>query len=150
MNDFTLLGLRDYNKGYPYLPCVSCLKKELTLKSKIKRKVGCVIHYENTDITFDYPTMYNNQPFEDIIKFISESEVIITNTYHIMYWSTLMNKKVILFNPFSNKFDNFKFKPVKYTGHMEADIKKAKNYPEAMEECKKLNLAFFEKVKRLI
>ncbi len=150
LNDFTLLGIRDYNIGYPYLPCVSCLKTELMLKSKIKRKIGCIIHYENTDTTFDYPTIYNNQPFEDIIKFISESEVIITNTYHIMYWSTLRNKKVILFNPFSNKFDNFKFKPVKYTGHLEADIKKAKNYPEAMEECKKLNLAFFEKVKKII
>lgn len=150
LNDFTLLGIRDYNIGYPYLPCVSCLKKELMSKSKIKRKIGCIIHYENTDVTFGCPTMYNNQPFEDIINFISESEIIITNTYHIMYWSTLMNKKVIIFNPFSNKFDNFKFKPVKYTGYLEADIKKAKNYPEAMEECKKLNLAFFEKVKKSI
>lgn len=150
LNDFTLLGIRDFNIGYPYLPCISCLKKELTIKSKIERKIGCIIHYHNTELKFDYPTMYNNQPFEDIIKFISESEVIITNTYHIMYWSTLMNKKVILFNPFSNKFDNFKFKPVKYTGNLEEDIKKSQNYPEAIDECKKLNLAFFEKVKKLI
>lgn len=150
LRDFSLLGLRDYEMKYSYLPCVSCLKEELAEKSPIQRKIGCIIHYENTDLKFDYPTMYNNQPFADLAKFIAESEIIITNTYHIMYWATLMGKKVILFNPFSDKFKHFKYQPVLYSGNLAKDIRKAKTYPEALAECRKLNLAFFEKVKKII
>jgi len=149
-NKFSLLGIRDYNKGYNYLPCVSCLKKELSIKNKIERKIGCIIHYENTELEFDYPTMYNNQPFDELIKFIASSEILITNTYHMMYWATLMGKKVILFNPFSDKFKNFRYLPVKYSGNIKKDIEKAKSYPNALQECRKLNLEFFEKVKKII
>ena len=147
---FSLLGVRDFNKGLPYLPCVSCLKKELNKKQKIKRKIGCIIHYENSEKTFDFQTMFNNQPFDDLIEFISTSEVIITNTYHMMYWATLMQKKVILFNPFSDRFCNFKYPPIFYSGDLQADIEKAKTYPNALRECRDLNMEFFEKVKRLI
>lgn len=150
LNDFCLLGLRDFNCGYNYLPCVSCLHPILSSKKCIQRQIGCIIHYENTEKTFDYPTMYNNSPFEELINFIQESEVIITNTYHIMYWSTLLGKKVILFNPFSNKFKYFKYPPVLYSGNLQNDIKNARTYPEALEECRSLNLQFFNKVKKLI
>lgn len=150
LNKFSLLGLRDYNKKYPYLPCVSCLNKSLEKKYKVKRKFGCVLHYEHPDSEFDYPTEYNNRPFADIIKFIGESEIIITNTYHVMYWATLMNKKVIVFEAFSNKFDNFKYKPVKYSGNLGKDLKKVKSYPDAFAECTKANNEFFKKVKSLI
>ena len=150
LNSFTLLGLRDYNQGVPYLPCVSCLKPELDMLSKRKRKVGCIVHYENRNIDLKCPTIYNNQPFSELIEFIAESDVLITNTYHMMYWATLMGKKVILFNPFSNRFDNFKYKSTIYSGNLAKDIRKAKTYPEALAECRKLNLAFFEKVKKII
>lgn len=150
LNKLALLGLRDFNKGYPWLPCVSALKKELDTKTKIKRNIGCIIHYENTDLKFDYPTIYNNIPFADIMRFIAESNVIITNTYHMIYWTTLMGKKAILFHPFSDKFNHIKFKPTKYSTHIENDIKRAKTYPDALKECRQLNLEFFEKVKNII
>lgn len=149
LSEFSLLGIRDYNVKQPYLPCVSCLRID-NEASKIVRKIGCIIHYENTKNPFDFPTIYNNQSFEEIIKFIKESEIIITNTYHAMYWSTLMNKKVILYNPFSNRFDNFKYKPVIYSGNLEKDINSAIIYSKSLEECKSLNREFFEKIKKII
>lgn len=149
LSEFSLLGIRDYNVKQPYLPCVSCLRINNTV-SKIVRKIGCIIHYENTKNPFDFPTIYNNQSFEEIINFIKETEVIITNTYHAMYWSTLMNKKVILYNPFSNKFDNFKYKPVIYSGNLKSDINKAVVYSQSLEECQSENRVFFEKVKKII
>lgn len=104
----------------------------------------------NTERLFDIPTMYNNQPFDELINFIKETEVIITNTYHIMYWSTLLGKKVILFGIFSNKFDHFKYSPILYSGNLEHDMAKAQTYPKALQECKRLNLAFFEDVKKIL
>ena len=145
-----LVGLRDFDKGYPYLPCVSCLKKELDITAPIKREIGCITHYENTKHHFDWPTIYNNAPFQDLIRFIAESRVIVTNTYHMVYWATLMGKKVILYKPFSNRFDALQFKPVTYSGDITSDIKKANVYPKALAECRQRNIAFFEKVKHII
>ncbi len=151
LDKFSLLGMRDYNKDVPYLPCVSCLSTVFEEKYPIKRRIGCIVHYENVHIPVDgLDVVYNNQPFEEIITFIAETEVVVTNTYHVMYWSTLMNKKVILLNPFSDRFMNFKYKPVIYSGNLEADIKKCKQYPEALAECRALNRTFFNKVKKLI
>lgn len=150
LDGFTLLGVRDLGQGYPWLPCVSCLKKELEMQRPVVRKIGCITHYENVTKKFDYDTIHNDRPFEELIKFIAETEILITNTYHMMYWATLMGKKVILFDPFSTKFDNFKWKPVYYSGDIEKDIAEARIYPEALAECREANLAFFEKVKEVI
>ena len=68
----------------------------------------------------------------------------------MVYWATLMGKKVILFSSFSNKFDSFKYHPVRYSGDLEKDIAQAHTYPQALEECRKLNLAFFKKVKKIV
>ena len=147
---FSILGIRDFNQPIRYVPCASCMGKALEKNAKTIRKVGCITHYANADHKFDCPTIYNNQDFHEIIKFISETDVIITNTYHAMYWSTLMGKKVILFDSFSNKFDNFKYKPKKYSGKLDDDIKNAKSYPNALAECRKINQEFFEEVKKII
>lgn len=148
MDKFSLLGLRDYNCNYRYVPCVSCLKEVFHTNKKIIRKIGCIAHWEYTERLFDIPTMYNNQPFDELINFIKETEVIITNTYHIMYWSTLLGKKVILFGIFSNKFDHFKYSPILYSGNLEHDMAKAQTYPKALQECKRLNLAFLKMLRK--
>ena len=61
-----------------------------------------------------------------------------------------MGKKVILYKPFSNKFDNFKYKPCIYSGNLHEDMKHAKAYPHAKEECRKINIEFFNLVKHVI
>lgn len=66
-----------------------------------------------------------------------------------MYWATLMGKKVILYKPFSSRYDYFKFPPTLYSGNLDEDIKNAKSYSNALEECKKLNFDFFQKVIRI-
>ena len=147
---FTLIGIRDYGKNLPYLPCVSCLKKVLNIKLTIKRRIGCMAHYSNPFSLGEYDLIYNNVPVVDLIRFIAESEIIVTNTYHMVYWATLMGKKVILFSSFSNKFDSFKYPPVRYSGDLEKDIAQAHTYPQALEECRELNLAFFKKVKKIV
>jgi len=150
IDSFVLLGIRDYNQKYAWLPCVSCLMPELDEQKPSKRKIGCITHYESKFQKFDCETIYNNEPFEKIIEFIAETEILITNTYHMIYWATLMGKKVILFDAFSSRFDNIKYPPTRYSGDLEKDIAEARTYPEALAECREANLAFFEKVKEVI
>lgn len=128
------------------------VEEKISSRKALKnRKLGTLLdNLQENDILFDVPTMYNNQPFEELINFIKETEVIITNTYHIMYWSTLLGKKVILFGIFSDKFNHFKYPPVLYSGDLEHDMAKAQRYPEALQESQRLNLDFFEDVKKIL
>ena len=110
--------------------------------------VGVVFHREFTKeefFKFDYINNYSN--IEDIISFIGESDVIFTSSYHAMYWATLMNKKVVLIDSFSNKFENFPYKAVSYEGNIDEAIKSAKNYPNAMQDSIDATMDFFQEIK---
>lgn len=145
---FALFGVRDKIDGYRWVPCASCMNSLLRKKYTKKREIGVVFHREFTKeefFKFDYINNYSN--IEDIISFIGESDVIFTSSYHAMYWATLMNKKVILIDSFSNKFENFPYKAVIYEGDIDAAIKSAKNYPNAMQDSIDATMDFFQEIK---
>ena len=148
---FKLLGVRDYN--YPrqaYVPCVSAMHPLLETRREIIRKIGVIEHQDFPITEFSFDKTNHCQSMYDICRFIAESEVIITNTYHSAYWAQLMNKKVILYKPWSTKFDHFRHPPVVYSGNLEKDMEQAKNYPGFLKESRDINRAFFKKVKRII
>ncbi len=147
LNKFKMLGIRDWNhpSKIPFLPCVSCFIDLLDKKYKIKRRIGVVTH-KDFRINLDYPTISNKGSLREIISFIGSSEIIVTSSYHACYWATLMKKKVILMNPFSTKFEHMPYPPIFYSGDLEADIKKAIIYPQALSECRALNRKFFDEL----
>ncbi|MDR2776839.1 MAG: polysaccharide pyruvyl transferase family protein [Puniceicoccales bacterium] len=149
---FKLIGIRDHNhpSSLPYLPCVSCLAKELEKKMPIGRKIGVIEHATFPINEFTYEKISNAYNFQTITDFIASSEVVLSNSYHIIYWATLMEKKTICINPFSSKFEYFKYKPVFYSGNLESDISKATVYENCRKEAIELNNNFFEKVKGII
>lgn len=147
---FKLLSVRDYNyEGQRYVPCVSCMLPLLEYKFPIKRRIG-IIEHQDFSINIEGEKINHKEGLNRIIEFIGSSEVIVTNTYHCAYWAMCMNKKVILYQPFSTKFEHFKYQPVVYSGDIEADIAVSKNYPNFLEECRSINLNFFADVKQLI
>lgn len=147
-NKFKRIGIRDYNhKTIPYLPCSSCMIPELRNKYTIKREYGVLEHIHHK-INLDLPKLRNNKDIKEIIKFIGESKYIITNTYHCLYFSMLMGKKVILFEKFSSKFNSLRHQPVMYSGNIQEDLKKCKVYPDFHKECMKLNKDFYDKFNR--
>ena len=150
---FKLLATRDYgySEDEKYCPCVSCMMKGLDMKLDIKRKIGVISHHEIPIDEFrEYERMTNSDRLEDILKFIGESEVIITNAFHCSYWATLMGKKVILYKPFSTRFRYLKYSPTVYSGDLEADVAAAGNYMNALEECRKINVEFMGEVIKFI
>lgn len=124
LSKFKLLGIRDYKQSYQsntrYLPCSSCNLKQLKYEYKIKRDIGVIEHHHNKIILKEkYDKINNELNIDDIIKFIGESNIIITNTYHALYFSALLNKKCILYNSFSEKFNHTKFHYINYKNNME-------------------------------
>lgn len=139
---FKGIGIRDYNCGLPYLPCSSCMIPQLRKKYTIKRQYG-VLEHINHPIDLDLPKMKNNEDIMEIIKFIGESMHIITNTYHCLYFSMPMGKKVILYESFSSKFHSLRYPQVMYSGDMKKDFDRCKVYPEFYKECIRLNKKFY-------
>jgi hypothetical protein len=85
-----------------------------------------------------------------MIEFIGNSEIVLTNSYHAVYWSVIMKKKCVLFAPRSEKYDFYKYPPVLFSGDLAKDISEAVIYPGAFEESKVLTLEFVKDIKTLI
>ncbi|MDF1576530.1 MAG: polysaccharide pyruvyl transferase family protein [Bacteroidales bacterium] len=151
INDFKLIGLRDYGiVGVEWVPCVSCMNDVFDKGFEQKLEVG-IIRHETFDLekadSMEVPILSNNAPFDEIISFIGGLETLITNSYHAMYWAMLMRRKVIVV-PNSSKMSSFKYQPPLCN-----DIKDYKSYLKKsfvveglLEECRELNQNFSVKV----
>lgn len=156
VTNFGLAGTRDYNLPGVYLPCVSCKHPIFDKIYTEKYEIGFVFHKntvkdEDFIIRFkDYPTTSNTTNLEELISFIGKCETIITDSYHAMYWSMLLKKKVAVV-PNSSKFFDFKYSPVFTTfDDCLKDSKKAIRFEGVLEESRQLNDAFFKNVKEYL
>lgn len=148
---FKICTVRDYSeKSTRYIPDVTCMLSELDADYTIKRDIGIIEHHDFPIQGFEYDKISNRYELANIIRFIGESKVIITNTWHSAYWAMLMNKKVILYRPFSNKFYTFKHQPLVYSGDLINDIRSSEVHDDYLEECRRLNIAFFDEIIELI
>ena len=155
LSNFILVGRRDYMNNYynnhEYVPCVSCKLKQFKIKYENKRRIGVIQHAWLQQIKqTEYPSInmdLNKNSIDSIIRFIGESEIIITGSYHAAYWGFLLNKKVIINGNWSSKFDSLKYKPTLLTNNIEKDITNCvdvcKNY---LNECIELNDNFYNKI----
>ncbi|KAJ1536580.1 hypothetical protein HK096_009478 [Nowakowskiella sp. JEL0078] len=194
VDKFRLLGVRDLNTPYRFVPCVSAMHPKFTSLRSINptRRIGFFVHqffpieiYNVTTIEVksinstqvikkkysrkvkylfgdwkkdkDVNAMCNdNMDMNDVLEFIASCEILITSSYHGLYWATLMNRKAILTTGFSTKFDKFPWPPIKYpsnpkkSDNIEEYILQAQSYPESLEQAQKANLEFWEEVKVLL
>jgi hypothetical protein len=148
---FGLVGVRDYGMKEEWVPCASCLHPIFDKKAIVKNEIGIIFHkktLENKSILKQFqhfPSTANNAVFEDVVQFILETDTILTDSYHAMYWSLMLGKKVMVF-PNSSKFYQFKYQPVISTfENYKHDLNKLTTYTGVLEECREVNLKFSEK-----
>ncbi len=146
---FFMLTVRDFGmQNQEYLPCVSCMNRELEKEAQAVRKFGIIEHLDYPINAWEIDKISNSFSIYSITKFISESECIITNSYHCLYWASLMKKKVLLYEPFSSKFSNFEFKPVLIDRN--TDLNKAFDdaviYEKSLQKCREMNENFKTKL----
>ena len=109
-----LIGIRDYDTEYNWLPCVSCMHPLFDKPREIKHEL-VVLSHKKFRISFPgIPRMTNEtNDLEKILDFLGSGETILTTSFHAAYWGTLLNRKVIVF-PFNSKFMTMKHKPAIY------------------------------------
>lgn len=149
---FGLVGTRDYSMPGEYVPCVSCMHSIFDKDYSSVQETGIIFHKDTLKKNNllkrleNYPTSSNTTNLEEMVGFIGKSETIVTDSYHAMYWSLLLNKKVVAI-PNSSKFYDFKYNPVFSSfENFEDDIKKGQSYSGILEECREINHKFADKV----
>ena len=86
---------------------------------------------------------------EEKLNFLSQYEFIITNSYHGVYWSQLLNKKVLCY-PVKSSLLNFLYEPSFIFKNITNDIlESCKNYPDFFDLCIDANMSL-KKVKAYI
>jgi hypothetical protein len=149
LQKFDLVGIRDYEFGYDWVPCASCLHPLFDKEYPIQHEIVVYEHYSFSRLPIrGYPKL-NNRTYdlEKILKFLGSGNIILTSTYHGAYWGIILNRKVIIVNPFSSKFYGMKHQPPIATDRNWNDkIKDAKNHPEALHECRTANKKFADKI----
>lgn len=150
-----LVGIRDWIPEHEdvYLPCVSCMHNAFDKEYESKFPVGFFIHSYKT--AFEYKLtdrVLENKylDFENAIKFLGESQIVVTDSYHGAYWAQLLGKPVITGN-WSVKFHHFKY-PVTRTNNLNEWFKcKLPAMPPTnfLNESRNLNKNFYQKVLKL-
>ena len=156
LNSFHLVGIRDWNTDYRWVPCASCMHSAFDNEYEIKNEFVWFEHKKRLIDTkyFDIlpsPRLLNTgQNIEQIIEFLGSAETVITNSYHGVYWATLLNRKVVCV-PWGNKFNMFKHPPIMANEKNWCEkINEAKSYPDALTECREANLNFYIETQKLI
>jgi hypothetical protein len=156
----SLIGTRDFysasldGEKVVFCPCASAMNRAFDIARPAPvHKTVCFFNrnrnFCQSDLFEGYPKMDNYGEFTNTLDFLASGEVVITNSYHGLYWATLLGRKVIcLFD--RGKFAQFKWTPVYAQPEAcKTALKKVDeipSYPEALTECRVLNIAFYQKV----
>lgn len=153
-----LVGVRDWPPliaGNPeprmvqWAPCASCLHPAFDVYREQKPSVAVVVyqHYEHalpTDTT-GLPLTTNGRwrLLKDVLRFLSYGETVVTNSYHGMYWATLLGRRVIAY-PLSTRHRRFRYPaPLLEAGDpWRKGVPWTAAYPEALAECRKATRDF--------
>ena len=153
----TLVGSRDWgDKRFPFAPCASCMTPAFDEDYIEQHEVVAYLHHWRAPemgirVPDSIPCMDNTATsFKEAIDFIGSGSIVVSNSYHGVYWALLLGKKVLCI-PFSNKFFNFRISP----GYAKPDnwltsIKDAKGSDEMMALCREGTNNFTTRVNELI
>ncbi len=151
VSKFGLVGTRDVGFAEHWVPCVSCMHPIFDEEAETKNEIGVIFHKktlrdQNTVDKFkEFPSVANSDDFENVVQFIKETDTILTDSYHAMYWSMLLGKKVMVF-PNSTKFYNFKYQPVIASfDDFRSKLGQVQSYSGLLEECREVNKDFAQK-----
>jgi len=157
---FDLLGVREWTPereaAQTWAPCVSCMSPLLDDPPEPTREAVRFLN-ASPSIRSRYPvgadglpTMTNDAPLPDVIDFLASAEVVLTDSYHGVYWATLLGRRVVCV-PYSSKFYGFHCPPA-YSRERGADWRDVAKqaYPEALALHRETTRAFAERVRAVI
>jgi hypothetical protein len=152
---FDAVGLRDFNSGYTWLPCVSCMHPALDHYRNVAPRQALAIIEHPLFMRIDIPGVPKlanmGSSLEDMLAMIASVETLITSSYHAAYWATLMNRRVVVV-PWATKFLCFRHRvETAYDLYFWKDhVARARSHPAALEECRNANRMFARLVGKLL
>lgn len=154
------IGIRDYDERskYTWVPCPSCMHPAFDKQYAIKNDIIWFEHKKQLIKATDFgseviPRFVNSgNNFEQTIELLGSANIVLTNSYHGVYWATLLGKKVIVpGGQWSTKFQFFKHPPT-FVGKKEDwrdYVEQARTYPNALAECRRANTTYWENIKAI-
>lgn len=156
-SSFIKVGIRDINSHHQWVPCASCLSSDIIdirLNPRPFYKGGIGIIENNagqvvaavSDCNISGIRRIGNKktPMREILEFIASCDVLITSSFHGVYWATLLAVPVIGV-PTSSKFYKMKHPaPLASKDNWTKELKNTKLYSDALDDCISANLDFLE------
>lgn len=155
---FDLVGLRDHRSPYHYVPCPSCMSP-LFAEWRDKPPQHELVIYDQVDYPVklevpDTPRMNNchgKEKLAEVVAFLSSGRVILTSSYHGVYWGYLLNRRVLCWEPWSTKFHTLFPAPVFVNAESwQAHTWKPADTPGYLEDCQRRNTEFHQQVLKLL
>lgn len=149
-------GIRDtdLNLNMDYLPCVSCKHPLFDKVHTSSQGTGILEHARLPVDIEDLPRICNKDSMENIINFISSKESLISTTFHGVYWSQLLNKKVVAYSKegkVNSKITNGKHRIMICNNSNYAELLDHSSSSQGLlKESRYLNDNFFNKFKQVI
>jgi hypothetical protein len=151
-----LVGTRDvsHELRHRYVPCVSCKMNLFERKYDIDAEIGIIEHPSHFVNIPNIPKTYNTVDIIELIKFIGSKNIIISSTYHGVYWAQILGKKVLYYNDtglVNTKFSHLKNRVTQCNNLNYLDkITNLTNLVGFKEECRHLNDIFYKDVLQVI
>jgi len=154
LRGYDLVGCRDWGSPFSWVPCASCMDPMFEGLRGFDPSTDVVgyFHHVRPFKNLGVPTLLNNEmDFTRVVGHLASGRVVVTNSYHGVYWATLLGRAVVMVEPWSSRFCFFRHKPTvaSWDDALEA-ARKATCYPEALDECRKANEDFAGEVERLL
>jgi coenzyme F420-reducing hydrogenase delta subunit len=155
LSEYSLIGSRDFHSKsrFQYVPCASCLHPALRKKYTIKNDIIIFEHKKQLIKEFGndpIPRFVNSgDNIEQTIELLGSANIILTNSYHGVFWGTLLEKRVILIGGvWSSKFKWMKYPPVILgkRDNWKDVVDEANVYPGCINEAISLNENFYKKI----
>jgi len=137
-----LVGIRDLDTAYPYVPCASVLHPAFADAVAPIHEAVVYTHKRDTALAaaaveLGLPVYSNHGP--DVgraISFIRSGATVITGTYHGAYWGLLAGRNVAICGAFSTKFDKAPWDiPISHHADIKVAIREARALPNMYAEC---------------
>ena len=155
---FDLVGVREWTPEREaaglWVPCASCMSPLFDETYEITREAVLFVN-ASPGIRERYPVaigglpmMHNEWSMAEIVAFLGSAETVVTNSYHGVYWATLLGRKVVAIS-YSSKFWKLRHPPA-YSLDRGLDWRDkarfALQYPAALAQCRAASRAFYGRV----
>jgi hypothetical protein len=144
-------GDQNMELRHEFVPCASCMSDMLDRHAATKPTIRNVIVGHPWFVKKHRGELSNAvTDFNLVLSTLARAKRVITNSYHFMYWSVLMGREVVILDAWSSKFWQLPWNAPRASSLAEAQSIECGTNSGALEDCRKRNVNFYEKVKNYV